>query len=452
MSMASYWDLADQAASILMSENSSALNLESADAVGVVTAIFAFAVQIITMYGTRRTTIRGELPFAFYDSRTNMQIDKRSISGMLSSTPYLLGVSLYFMLIGPLSGSFGQFLERLFDLGGLACVVSLFSSMMCLGSCIARVRPSGSVVRRVLLGLIFGLVAAFVGATAIALNNNELVPWFVFIAYIGIYWLFGHFGRHHVLEMKTPPETETSAGSWGGASLVLLVTCGVIVACHVALVPLVNLPAIQIICNEASNNEAGTTEIRRYNPLLLAVEQTRYDTNGNEIISFNNQFDFTRKMVSYQGYWPDGSQASNAKIDYEIEEMLEDVKSNSSITAYKLSDDGSGTVVVECERVIDTDTESYQIKEYSPSNPDILLKRSYYDEDLEPDYYYVFNYEEGEGAATGGTAYNGDESFRFAFSFDYYPSGVLKTEIHRNKDGEVIYTYSYDEDGNLITS
>lgn len=64
----------------------------------------------------------------------------------------------------------------------------------------------------------------------------------------------------------------------------------------------------------------------------------------------------------------------------------------------------------------------------------------------------MFNYEEGEGAATGGTAYNGDGSFRFAFSFDYYPSGVLKTEIHRNKDGEVTYTYSYDEDGNLITS
>lgn len=435
-----------------MSENSSALNLDSADAVGVVTAIFAFAVQIITMYGTRRATVRAELPFALYDSRTNMQIDKRSISGMLSSTPYLLGVSLYFMLIGPLSGSFGQFLERLFDLGGFACVVSLFSSMMCLGSCMARVRPSGSVVRRVLLGLIFGLVAAFVGATAIALNNNELVPWFVFIAYIGIYWLFGHFGRHHVLEMRTPPETETSAGSWGGASLVLLVTCGVIVACHVALVPLVNLPAIQIVCNETSNSGAGTTEIRRYNPLLLAVEQTRYDTNGDEIISFKNQFDFTRKMVSYQGYWPDGSQASNAKIDYEIEEMLEDVKSSNSMSAYRISDDGSGSLVVQCRRVIEDNQESYQVEEYNPENTDILIKRSYYDESLGLDYYCMFNYEEGKDVATGGTAYNKDGSFWFAFSYEYYPSGVIRSQIHRNKDGDVINTFSYDENGNLITS
>ena len=453
MDMTSYWDLAAQAASVLMSENSNALNLESADAVGVVTAVFALAVQVLSMYDSRRTGTDDGLALLLFSNRAHERVNQRAISGILSSTPYLLGVTLYFMLIGPLSGSFGQFLTRLFDLGGFVCVVSLFSSVMCLGSCLTKLHPSCSVVNRVIFGLAFGLLSAFIGAATIALNNSELVPWLVFIAYILIYWLFGHFGRHHVLKMKTPPEFESSIGSWGGASLVLLVTCTLIVACHVAIVPLANLPAIQIVSNETFDSEGGTTTVRKYNPLLLAVENTRYGSDGKAIITFYNQFDFTRKVVSYQGYWPDGSQATNAKVDYGLEEMLEDVRANSSMHAYRLSDDGTGASIVACSQNQDMEPHRYQVDEYDSDNSQVLFKRSFYNESLELDYYYVYNYEEDSGdQATGGTTYYADGSFSNAFSFEYYTSGVMKKTTYYDEAGNPTYTYSYDESGKLISS
>lgn len=449
--MAVYYDLVDQAAQVLIADNSSALNLESADAVGVVTAVFTLAVQVLAMYDARRTGTRDDLPFSLYDYRTHAQVNQRSISGMLSSSPYLLGVSLYFMLIGPLSGSFGQFLARLFDLSGFACVVSLFSSVMCLGSCLTRLRPNVSLIKRVLFGFIVGLISAFIGAAAIALNSNELVPWLVFIAFVGIYWLFGHYGRHHILKMKTQPEIETSAGRWGGASLVLLVTCGVIVACHVVLVALVNLPAIQVVCAEYPGTNEGTTVVNRYNPLLLAVEQTRYGSDGEMIITFNHQYDITRKMISYEGYWSDGSKASIARADYEIEEMLEDVRANNSISAYKLSDDGTGALVIICELYEAADAELYLVEEYDQNNPDALLKASYYDENLELYFYRVYNYKDDESYATGGTTYNADDSFSNSFTFEYYPSGIVKNLTYYNESGEASQVYDYDENGNLIS-